>query len=101
MTIHQAELIDIDFLHFLIDESYDDQQDGDLITFVHPRRGRLTALQSGRTALLIEGGFKDRRGLPATACVLALDEAFEGAPRPLQESSGVVIQFPADRGNPT
>jgi hypothetical protein len=95
MNTATAELIDIDFLWFLIDEAdHDHQQDGDLITFHHPRRGPLTALQSGRAAMLIGGGFSDRRGLPATAAVLALDITPDDTSRPLLESSGVIVFLP-------
>jgi len=97
MNTATAELIDIDFLWMLIEESYDDHQDGDVITFHHPRRGRLTALQSGRTAMLTEGGFNDRRGLSAISSVLAFDIAADAAPIPLPESSAVVIPFPTTK----
>ena len=89
----QAELIDIDFLWFLIDESYEIHQDGDLITFTHPRRGRLTAHQSERTALLIAGGFQDRRGLPATASVLGLEVGPHDTARRAPAPTGAVIPF--------
>jgi hypothetical protein len=70
MTTTTAELIDIDFLWFLADEAIDEPVcDGDLVTFQHPRRGRVTGLQSGRLAMLIAGGFQDLRGLPETASV--------------------------------
>lgn len=92
MTI-QAEVIDIDYLWHLIDESYEDLQEGDLITFVHPRRGRLTALQSGNVAMLVTGGFHDNRGLPATAALLVLPTALTAAPRASAGLPGVVIPF--------
>lgn len=96
MDANTAELIDIDFLWYLIDQCFEDhRQDGDLITFCHPRRGRLTALQSGKVAILFKGGFNDRRGLPATASILPLDMTTLVAPRPLPESSGVVVAFQA------
>lgn len=75
MTQAQAELIDIDFLCYLIDESYEEHWEGDIVTFVHPRRGKLTAIQSGRAAMLIPGRAKDCRALPVTAEVVALRRA--------------------------
>jgi len=88
----KAELIDIDFLCYLVDESYEGTIDGDVVTFHHPRRGKLTALQSGRVALLIQGDLEDRRGLPATADLHAFTPPFSEAPRGLP---GVVIPFPS------
>lgn len=90
----QAELIDIDFLWHLIDESYEESQDGDLITFVHPRRGRLTALQSGNVAMLFTGGFHDNRGLPATAALRSIPLASPAASMGCSELPGVVVPFP-------
>ena len=69
----QAEIIDIDYLWYMIEEeSYEDHQDGDIIVFCHTRRGWLTALQSGNAALIIPGKVRDNRGLPATAEVVQL-----------------------------
>ncbi|MNK98883.1 hypothetical protein D3C87_1192610 [compost metagenome] len=73
MAQAQAELIDIDFLCYLIDESYEDHWEGDIVTFIHPRRGKLTAIQSGRVAMLIPGDVRDNRGLPVTAEVVPLN----------------------------
>lgn len=69
----QAEIIDIDYLWYMIEEeSHEDHQDGDIIVFCHSRRGWLTALQSGNTALIVPGKVRDNRGLPATAEVVTL-----------------------------
>ncbi len=95
MTIATAELIDIDFLWFLADEAIDEPIcDGDLVTFDHPRRGRVTGLQSGRFAMLV-GGYQDSRGLPATADITILPDASPSPSTGHPEASGVVIPFPA------
>ena len=94
MTTQAAELIDIDYLWYLIDESYEGTIDGDLVTFVHPKRGAFTALHSGRVALLIPGDIHDNRGLPATASLHAFTMAAgEPSSRPSGDL-GVVIPFP-------
>lgn len=72
---NQSELIDLDVYCSLLDESYEVEiiQDGELNLhrIVHPRRGFLTAIQGGRYVLITPGDFRDNRGLPATAEVIA------------------------------
>ena len=97
MTNH-AELIDLDFYCDLLDESEEveliQQGELNLHRIIHPRRGFLTAIQGGRFVLLVQGDFRDNRGLPASAAVLPLGLSLEATPEAPERLPGVIVPFP-------
>ena len=94
----RAELFDLDFYCDLLDECHQVEiiQEGELNLhrIVHPRRGFLTAMQGGRFVLLVEGDFRDNRGLPTAADLHTLERASQAAPEPSEGQSAIVLPFP-------
>lgn len=66
MQQRQVELIDVDFYCHLLEQSQrvEIRQEGELNLhkIIHPERGLLTAVQSGRYVLLVTGDYSDVTG---------------------------------------